>query len=76
VGVITVRMLGKAIPWMKVVVHVLCALPFLVLVWAYRDGSLGAQADPVNYITHFTGDWCGFGGWWGCGLSFMLRCIC
>ena len=48
---------GKAILWVKGVVHVVCALPFLVLVWSYRDGSLGAQADPVNYITHFTGDW-------------------
>jgi sulfoxide reductase heme-binding subunit YedZ len=42
---------------LKVAVHVACLLPFLYLVERYRTGSLGAEADPVNYITHFTGDW-------------------
>ena len=23
----------------------------------YRSGAVASQADPVNYITHFTGDW-------------------
>jgi sulfoxide reductase heme-binding subunit YedZ len=42
---------------LKVVVHVLCLLPFGFLLWSYHDGRLAAQADPVNYITHFTGNW-------------------
>ena len=47
----------RAIPYVKVVVHLLCLLPFLFLLEAYRSGSLAAQSDPVNYITHFTGNW-------------------
>ena len=43
--------------WMKVVVHVLCLLPALYLLRMYFNGSLAMQADPVNYITHFTGNW-------------------
>jgi sulfoxide reductase heme-binding subunit YedZ len=48
---------SRAIPYLKVVVHVLCLLPFVYLLQQYRDGQLAAYADPVNYITHFTGDW-------------------
>ncbi|HEY5381428.1 MAG TPA: protein-methionine-sulfoxide reductase heme-binding subunit MsrQ [Acidobacteriaceae bacterium] len=48
---------GKAIPYLKAVVHVLCLLPLVFLLWSYRSGALAAQADPVNYITHFTGNW-------------------
>ncbi len=47
----------KAIPYVKVLVHLLCLGPLLSLVQMYRDGSLATQADPVNYITHFTGNW-------------------
>jgi sulfoxide reductase heme-binding subunit YedZ len=36
---------------------VLCLLPALYLLQSYRNGTLALQADPVNYITHFTGDW-------------------
>jgi sulfoxide reductase heme-binding subunit YedZ len=50
-------MSSKAIPYVKVVVHVLCLLPFAYLLHLYRDGQLATFADPVNYITHFTGDW-------------------
>ncbi|HEY1807587.1 MAG TPA: protein-methionine-sulfoxide reductase heme-binding subunit MsrQ [Acidobacteriaceae bacterium] len=50
-------MAGKAIPYLKAVVHVLCLGPFAFLLWSYRNGALAAQADPVNYITHFTGNW-------------------
>lgn len=46
-----------AIPYLKVVVHVLCLLPFVYLLHLYRTGVLTAVADPVNFITHFTGDW-------------------
>ena len=47
----------RAIPYVKVLVHLACLLPFLWLLQQYRSGALAAQADPVNYITHFTGDW-------------------
>ncbi len=47
----------RAIPYVKVFVHLLCLMPFLYLLEAYRSGSLANQTDPVNYITHFTGDW-------------------
>jgi sulfoxide reductase heme-binding subunit YedZ len=45
------------IPYFKILVHLLCLAPFLWLFQQYRTGGLAAQADPVNYITHFTGDW-------------------
>lgn len=48
---------NKAIPYVKVVAHLLCLLPLAYLLHLYRDGELAAYADPVNYITHFTGDW-------------------
>ena len=48
---------SKAIPYLKVVVHALCLLPFAYLLHLYRDGQLATFADPVNFITHFTGDW-------------------
>jgi sulfoxide reductase heme-binding subunit YedZ len=48
---------NRAIPYVKVVVHVLCLLPALYLLRMYFNGSLAMQADPVNYITHFTGNW-------------------
>jgi len=48
---------GKGIVWIKAVVHGLCLLPFLYLLYKYHDGSLALLADPVNYLTHFTGDW-------------------
>jgi sulfoxide reductase heme-binding subunit YedZ len=48
---------SRAIVWVKVGVHLLCLVPLLYLLRSYQDGSLALQADPVNYITHFTGDW-------------------
>ena len=47
----------KAIPYVKAVVHLLCLAPILYLLQLYRNGTLAANADPVNYITHFTGNW-------------------
>lgn len=47
----------KAVPWIKVLVHAVLLLPLAMLAREYQNGSLAAQADPVNYITHFTGDW-------------------
>jgi sulfoxide reductase heme-binding subunit YedZ len=51
------QMRGRAIPYLKTVVHLLCLLPVMKLVELYRSGALAAKADPVNYITHFTGYW-------------------
>lgn len=51
------RMPTRAIPYLKVLVHLLCLLPFAYLLEAYRSGALANQTDPVNYITHFTGNW-------------------
>jgi sulfoxide reductase heme-binding subunit YedZ len=51
------HMPNRAIPYIMAVVHVLCLLPALYLLHMYRSGALAAEADPVNYITHFTGNW-------------------
>src|ERR1700761_6170228 len=48
---------GRAIPYLKLTVHIVCLLPFLYLVHLYRSGTLATFSDPVNFITHFTGDW-------------------
>jgi sulfoxide reductase heme-binding subunit YedZ len=45
------------IPYVKVLVHIVCLLPFIELIEQYRSGALALQADPVNWITHFTGYW-------------------
>jgi sulfoxide reductase heme-binding subunit YedZ len=50
-------MSSRAIPYLKAAVHCLCLLPFAYLLDLYRTHRLAAYADPVNYITHFTGDW-------------------
>jgi sulfoxide reductase heme-binding subunit YedZ len=41
----------------KILVHLLCLGPALYLWWMLLTGALAGQADPVNYLTHFTGDW-------------------
>jgi len=48
---------NRAIPYLKAVVHALCLLPALMLLRMYFNGTLALEADPVNYITHFTGNW-------------------
>ena len=48
---------SRAIPYLKAMVHLLCLVPLLYLLNMYRNSSLAAEADPVNYITHFTGNW-------------------
>ncbi|QMV20052.1 sulfoxide reductase heme-binding subunit YedZ [Granulicella sp. 5B5] len=47
----------RAVPYLKIVVHILCLLPALYLWHVYSSGALALMADPVNYITHFTGNW-------------------
>lgn len=50
-------MSNGAIAYLKALVHVACLLPFLYLLELYRSHRLVTYPDPVNYITHFTGDW-------------------
>jgi len=50
-------MSNKWIPYVKAVVHLLCLLPFVWIILVYRSGELALMADPVNWITHFTGHW-------------------
>ncbi|WP_353062754.1 protein-methionine-sulfoxide reductase heme-binding subunit MsrQ [Tunturibacter psychrotolerans] len=47
----------RAIILLKVLTHLLCLAPIAWLVHFYTSGALALNADPVNYITHFTGDW-------------------
>ena len=47
----------QAIFAIKVLLHLLCLAPFVYLLEIFRNGTLGLSADPVNTITHFTGDW-------------------
>ena len=48
---------NRLIPYVKTLVHVVCLVPFLMLVEQYHSGAFGLMADPVNYITHQTGYW-------------------
>lgn len=47
----------KAIPYVKLLVHAGCVSGFLWLLWQYRSGRMQNWADPVNDITHLTGQW-------------------
>jgi sulfoxide reductase heme-binding subunit YedZ len=47
----------RVIPYVKVLVHLLCLAPVLVLLHRYQSGALALEADPIATITHFTGDW-------------------
>jgi methionine sulfoxide reductase heme-binding subunit len=47
----------RAIIALKVLLHLLCLAPFAWLLHLFTSSALGLYADPVNYITHFTGDW-------------------
>jgi sulfoxide reductase heme-binding subunit YedZ len=47
----------KWIPFVKALVHAVCLLPFAWLLQQYQSGALALEADPVNWITHFTGYW-------------------
>ena len=40
--------------WLKVVVFLLCLAPFVYLAWRFYRQDL--TANPLEYITHFTGD--------------------
>jgi len=47
----------RVIILLKVLLHLLCLAPLAWLWHFYTSGALALNADPVNYITHFTGDW-------------------
>ena len=47
----------RSIIALKFFLHLLCLAPFAYLLQQYRNGTLALNPDPVNYITHFTGDW-------------------
>jgi sulfoxide reductase heme-binding subunit YedZ len=47
----------RSIVVLKAVVHLLCLAPFAWLLHLFTSNSLANYADPINYITHFTGDW-------------------
>jgi sulfoxide reductase heme-binding subunit YedZ len=45
----------RVIRILKVVVFLLALVPFFGMVWSFRTDNLGA--DPVQTLTHWTGDW-------------------
>ena len=47
----------RVIVALKVLLHLALLSPFASLLYYYHSGWLALQADPVNIITHFTGDW-------------------
>ena len=47
----------RAILVIKALLHLALLTPFAYLLEIFRNGTLALNADPVNYITHFTGDW-------------------
>jgi sulfoxide reductase heme-binding subunit YedZ len=47
----------RAITAFKTLAHLLCLAPFAWLLHLFTSGALALNPDPVNYITHFTGDW-------------------
>src|SRR5258708_20173432 len=47
----------RAILLLKTLLHLLCLAPFAWLLHLFTSSSLANYADPVNFITHFTGDW-------------------
>jgi len=47
------RVLGSR--WSKIPVFALCLIPGLLLAWKALEGDLGAN--PIEFITHWTGDW-------------------
>jgi sulfoxide reductase heme-binding subunit YedZ len=51
--------------WTKAFLFLLCLAPLLWLVWGYFHEQLGAN--PIEYITHKTGDWT---------LRFLLITLC
>ena len=51
--------------WTKLIVYVLCALPFAVLGWKWEYNQLGIGR--IEYVARYTGDWT---------LRFLLLSLC
>jgi methionine sulfoxide reductase heme-binding subunit len=47
----------RAIITIKTLLHLLCLAPFAWLLHLFTSSGLANYADPINFITHFTGDW-------------------
>jgi sulfoxide reductase heme-binding subunit YedZ len=47
----------RAIITIKTLLHLLCLAPFAWLLHLFTSSGLTNYADPINFITHFTGDW-------------------
>ena len=47
----------RAILALKVFVHLLLLAPFLNLLHLFRSGALAENPDPVQFLTHATGNW-------------------
>ena len=47
----------RAIISIKTLLHLLCLAPFAWLLHLFTSSALANYPDPINYITHFTGDW-------------------
>ena len=47
----------RAIPYVKVLVHLFCLMPAVGFYHWYSSGQMAASADPVNDLTHWTGNW-------------------
>ena len=47
----------RLIAGLKTLLHLGLLLPALYLLQRFRSGALALDPDPVNYLTHFTGDW-------------------
>jgi methionine sulfoxide reductase heme-binding subunit len=47
----------RAIITLKTLLHLLCLAPFAWLLHLFTSNALANYADPINFITHFTGDW-------------------
>ena len=56
----------RTIVILKVLAHLVCLAPVLWLWHLFTSGALALQADPINYITHFTGNW---------ALYMLLACL-
>ena len=47
----------RAIVVLKILLHLVCLAPFAWQLHVFTSGALALYPDPINYITHFTGDW-------------------
>jgi len=47
--------------WTKVALFILCLIPLAILLWrvyqVWRFSTQDLTANPIEYITHYTGDW-------------------